>query len=251
MDDPLLDLLRLEGLPSALESARAATDAVLRDRGLRQIPDQDVARALVAGAEASTAMASDDPAGPDDDPARDWGPGSLRVATRMLELAPLIASAPGQVLTRVHTLLARDLLAEDVLGRVRADPEVRARVLELTRLLHRPSTAPALLRAAVVHGEVATLRPFAAGNGLVARAVEHLVLIHHGVDPRAALVPQVGHRASGPGYRAALADYGSGSARGVGVWIRHCAAAVTVGAERSPIAGGSGRPAAVDPAPDG
>lgn len=238
MSDPLQDLLRLEGVPSALEAARSAADVVLRDRGLRRIGPDDVARALLLGAGGSAAMAAEDLLAPGEDPGLDWHPGAVRLSTQLPELAALVGSAPGQLLTRCHTVLARGLLPDEALGRVRSEPGVGERVLELTRLLHRPSTVPALLRAAVAHGEVAALRPFEAGNGLVARALEHLVLVHHGVDPRAALVPEVGHRESGPAYRAALEGYATGTAQGVRTWVRHCADALAVGAERSPLAAG-------------
>jgi hypothetical protein len=56
------------------------------------------------------------------------------------------------------------------------------------------TTAPAMLVAAVVHGELATAAPFASHNGIVARAAERLVLVARGVDSTSLLVPEEGHR---------------------------------------------------------
>ena len=38
--DPLADLARIEGVPSAVAAATDAVDAVLRERGLRKITDE-------------------------------------------------------------------------------------------------------------------------------------------------------------------------------------------------------------------
>ncbi|RCK69239.1 oxidoreductase [Desertihabitans brevis] len=228
MDDPLLDLWRLVGVPSGLEAARSAADAVLRDRGLRAVPPAERARALLHGAAASAELAAGDPLAPGE-PRRDWRAGAVRVSTQLGELAPLVRGAPGQALTRVHTLLARGVLPDAQVGRVR--PEVADRVLELTRLLGRRSAAPSLLTAAVAHAEVATLLPFAAGNGVVARALEHLVLVADGVDPVGVLVPEAGHRDAAVDYRRALAGYATGSLGGVRDWLLHVARALAAGAE--------------------
>ena len=59
------------------------------------------------------------------------------------------------------------------------------------------STAPGILVAAVAHAEVATLRPFGWGSGLVARALPRLVLAQRGVDPVMLGAPEVGLRAGG------------------------------------------------------
>ncbi len=86
--------------------------------------------------------------------------------------------------------------------------------------------------AALVHAEIATVRPFVRGNGLVARAVERAVIRASGLDPTGVAVAEVGHRSAGPGaYLGALAAYASGSPQGVALWLTHCAKAVVVGAQ--------------------
>ena len=54
--DPLADLVRLEGVASAVAAATDAVDAVLRDRGLRRITDEQLSQALLAGATANATL---------------------------------------------------------------------------------------------------------------------------------------------------------------------------------------------------
>ncbi len=88
--------------------------------------------------------------------------------------------------------------------------------------------------AAVVHGELAVLRPFGSYNGLVARAAERIVLVGSGLDPKGVCPAEVGHAELGrEAYAAALADYASGTPDGVARWIVHCGRAVELGARES------------------
>jgi Fic family protein len=94
--------------------------------------------------------------------------------------------------------------------------------------------SPAVVVAALVHAEIATVRPFVRGNGLVARAMERAILQVSGLDPTGVAVVELGHRASGAGgaaYLGALAAYGTGSPEGVELWITHCAEAIVAGAQ--------------------
>lgn len=225
--DPLADLAQLEGVPSAVTAARDAVDAILRDRGLRKINAEQSAQALLAGARASAELG--------DDTDR-WLAGSVRLSTELLALSSLILVAPGQAMARAHTLVARGEVEDDELGRVRLDPEVSARMTGLNRLLSQSGPTSALVLAAIAHAEVATVAPFGSANGIVARAVEHMILIASGVDPRAVIVVEAGHLSQGATYEGALAAYGDGSVPGVRNWIVRCAQAVTRGAELSPLA---------------
>ena len=229
MSDPIADLARLEGVPSAVSSARDAVDAVLRDRGLRQIPAERSAEALLAGARASAELEGDQDR---------WLPGAVRLSTELIDLGQIVLTAPGQALARAHSLLAYGLVDEGVLGRVREDGEVSERLTGLNRLLTTRTSAPSLILAAVAHAEVATVQPFGEGNGILARAMEHLILIGSGVDPRAAIVPEAGHlraEQSTGAYTAALRGYGTGTPAGLREWITHCAQALAYGAEVSPL----------------
>ncbi|WP_377270113.1 oxidoreductase [Peterkaempfera sp. SMS 1(5)a] len=94
--------------------------------------------------------------------------------------------------------------------------------------------APALVVAAVVHGELLLLRPFRSANGLVARAAQRITLIAEGLDPKSICPAEVGFAELGTdAYRAALAGYASGTREGMAAWIVHCAEALRLGVRES------------------
>ncbi|HEX8511400.1 MAG TPA: oxidoreductase [Propionibacteriaceae bacterium] len=224
--DPLADLVRLRGVSSAVVAARDAVDAVLRDRGMRRVSPEQTAKALLAGARASASLT--------DDPDR-WLPGSVRLGTELVQLSGLIRISPGQALARAHSLLAAGQLPHEMLGRIRSDPGVASRMRGVTSLLTSSTAAPAAVVAAVVHAEIATVAPFGVVDGLVARAVEHMVLVASGVDPHGVIVVSAGHAALRAAYEEALAGYATGGATAVRDWLLHCAAALTQSAELSPV----------------
>ncbi|EST38839.1 hypothetical protein N566_05135 [Streptomycetaceae bacterium MP113-05] len=115
-----------------------------------------------------------------------------------------------------------------------ASREVAARLDGLAGLVVAGSSAPALVTAAVVHGEILSLRPFPSHNGLVARAAERIVLIGSGLDPKAVCPAEVGHAEVGTAdYLGALARYASGTPEGMAEWITHCGRAVELGSRES------------------
>ncbi len=136
--------------------------------------------------------------------------GAVRMTGELMGLAPQVDTAPVQVWTRLHQLAAADLGPGDQLGHLRtsrepvpddipglppAPPadEMWERLSGLAKALTRPTKAPGLVVAAIVHAELAVLRPFPIANGLVARAAERAVLVARGIDPVAVTVPEVGH----------------------------------------------------------
>jgi hypothetical protein len=226
MIDPLADLARVEGVPSALAAASDAVDAVLRDRGMRTISMDQRRKALLAAARANAAL-SEDPSL--------WTAGAVRLASELVELAGTIRIAPAQALARAHVLVARGVISDEELGRVSGGSAVQQRIADVADLLTRPQTASSILLGAVVHAEISTAAPFGAASGLIARAAEHLVLISSGLDPAAVIVVEAGHAESVGGYQAGLAGYRAGTVGGVRGWIVQCAAAVSRGAELSPV----------------
>ncbi|QDP95117.1 oxidoreductase [Microlunatus elymi] len=234
--DPLAELARLEGVPSALAAARDTVDAVLRDRGRRRLSPEQTASALLAAARASAALEVDHEQ-------RDWLPGTMRLYVEVPDLARLIRVAPGQAIARAHALLGRGVLEDDQLGRVRAEDDLGTRLASLQQTLSAKTEAPVIVVAGIAHAELLTLAPFVAGNGIVARAVEHLVLISGEVDPAAVIVPEAAHRALERDYRWALERYRTGTAAGVRDWLLHVAAAVSKGAELSGLSPAGRRPA--------
>jgi hypothetical protein len=108
---------------------------------------------------------------------------------------------------------------------------VRERLSGILELLLCAKDSPAVVVAALVHAEIATVRPFVRGNGLVARAMERAIIQVSGLDPTGVAVVELGHGADGgAAYLGALAAYGTGSAQGVALWLRHCAGAIVAGA---------------------
>ena len=159
---------------------------------------EQVAAALLAGARASARLT--------DDPPR-WAAGAIRLSTELPALAGVLRVAPGQALARAHTLAAYGEVADDELGRLRESTEVSSRMGQLSDLLTSRLETPALVLAGIAHAEIATVAPFGSADGLVARAVERMVLISSGFDPRGVIVTEVGHlrrQADYPGSAARL-----------------------------------------------
>lgn len=232
--DPLADLTRLEGVASAMASARDGIDVLLRDRGLRRTTPDVTTESLLRGACASAALAGSGSteeeirAGQGDAQAQ----AALRVSTELLGLGAVLARSPLQAFARLHALAAAG--EGEAVGRPR-DAQAAGRLQELAGLLMRPTEAPGLVVAAVAHAEIRTARPFADHNGLVARAVERLVLVQRAVDPLSATVPEAGHAAAGGAYEARLDAYAEGGQAGAHAWLLYAAEAYAAGADRSPL----------------
>jgi hypothetical protein len=122
----------------------------------------------------------------------------------------------------------------DELGRPR-DAASADRLRGVAELVLAQTSAPALLVAAVVHADLATAAPFASHNGIVARAVERLLLVSRGVDAKSLVVPEAGHLALRAEYESNLRGYRDGGARGVHAWVLYAAEAYAAGAEASPL----------------
>ncbi|GAA1824699.1 hypothetical protein GCM10009714_03020 [Microlunatus capsulatus] len=226
--DPLADLARLEGVPSAVAAALAAVDVVLRDRGERRLSPDAVAGSLLRGARASAALTGDGDR---------WLPGTVRLSAELTALAATLRVAPAQALARAHVLVARGVVPEDALGRVRGDAATTERLAGLTGLLTGSGSASAVVLAAVVHAELADLAPFGSADAVLARAAEHMVLISAGVDPRGAVPVEAGHADAGAAYAAALAGYAGGTLTGVRDWLLHCTTALGRSAELAALTG--------------
>ena len=273
MTDPFADLLELPGVGEAVAGARTAIDGLLGHRVLRRRSAEVTAESALRGARASAELEG---AGMELERLRgqlmhgqqvtvqskDQRLGQLATnAVRVhADLGSVLTSwkgSPKQALARLHVLAAADLgLPSDALGRPRTSPtdpcedplelgpapqpvEVSARLDGLSRLLLAPTAAPAVVVAAVVHGELLALRPFGSADGLVARAAARLVLVDRGLDPKAVSAPEVGHVeldlaglrvAHVHAYAEAARGYQAGGRDGVARWVVHCAEAVALGA---------------------
>ncbi len=240
--DPWGSLAALEGVASAVAAARDGIDALLRDRGLRRTGPATTAESLLRGAHASAVL--DGSTSSDDDVrsgATDLVAASaVRVSAHLLPLVPVLSRSPVQALARLHALAAPPGSASDDRGRPR-DPAGAQRLAVLARRLTSPTSAPALVVAAVVHAEVATGSPFPSANGLVARAAERLVLVARGVDPTSLTVPEAGHLRLRRAYESNLRAYASGTLSGARAWLLYAAEAYTAGAQASPLVDPPGR----------
>ncbi|WP_422753706.1 oxidoreductase [Micromonospora sp. WMMD708] len=238
--DPLAPLLALADIAPAVERARERVDQAMRHRALRRHGGQVAAEVGLRTAVASAALEGYDHereavrAGTVTEPVLQ---GALRVAGALPGLTELWPKAPRQALARLHVLAARDVVAEAELGRPVADPVVAARLDGLAGLVAGGTTVSPLVLAAVVHGELLNLRPFAGPSGVVARAAARLVLMSRGFDPRGLVAVDVGHRERQPEYVGAAGAFATGTPDGLRSWLRHYLTAVEVGADQLTVVG--------------
>ncbi|MGW7384559.1 oxidoreductase [Streptomyces sp. NPDC054794] len=254
--DPLAALGSLPGVPESVESVRKAVDRVYGHRIMRRRSNAITSEAALRGARGSAALSGADWALEEvrrrtdfsgDDEARVVG-AALRLGAEAGQLLSIWRQSPLRVLARLHLVAAAS--DADEVGRPRQDgepvdeplielplpaaDEVSGRLEGLSQLIIAGSSAPALVTAAVVHGELLALRPFTSHNGLVARAAERIVLIGSGLDPKSVCPAEVGHAELGrAAYLAALDGYVSGTPEGMAAWIAHCGRAVELGARES------------------
>lgn len=250
---------RAPGIPQLVETTREACTRLRWHPALRRRIPEAAAESRVRGAAASAELegarlsrdivrdimrgASTWHEPPD--PVERVAKGAVAAIAEAEHSVPILSGAPSQVLARLHVAAAGALLPAEDLGRPREDgedcleltelgpappaDEARARLHGVAELLAAPQCAPTLVLAALVHGEIATARPFALGNAIVARALERVVLQAGGLDPTGVAVPEVGHLRSGPAHLGSLIAYSEASMRGVTMWITHCANAIQIG----------------------
>ncbi|MCS0639268.1 oxidoreductase [Streptomyces sp. LP05-1] len=254
--DPLVALGALPGVPDAVESVRKAVDRVYGHRVMRRRSHEITAEAALRGARGSAALSGADWVLEEvrrrtdfggDDAARTVG-AALRLNAEAGQLLSIWRQSPLRVLARLHLVAAPG--TGDSVGRPRREgeavdeplieaplpgvAEMSGRLEGLSELIVAGGSAPALVTAAVVHGELLALRPFTSGSGLVARAAERIVLVGSGLDPKAICPAEVGHAEQGrAAYVAAFEGYLSGTPEGVGAWIAHCGRAVELGVRES------------------
>lgn len=256
--DPLATLGTLPGVTDAVDSVRKAVDRVYGHRVMRRRSNEVTSEAALRGARGSAALSGADwnleevrrrTDFTGDSEARVVG-AALRLTAEAGQLLSIWRQSPLRVLARLHLVAAGGAAPEDAVGRPRlaGEPvdeplieaplpgadEVAGRLEGLSGLILSGSEAPALVTAAVVHGELLALRPFGSHNGLVARTAERIVLIGSGLDPKSICPAEVGHAEQGrAAYAAAFEGYLSGTPEGVAAWIAHCGRAAKLGARES------------------
>ncbi|MET9815250.1 oxidoreductase [Streptomyces sp. NPDC006129] len=254
--DPLAALGALPGVADSVESVRKSVDRVYGHRIMRRRSNAITSEAALRGARGSAALSGADWALEEvrrrsdfsgDDEARTVG-ASLRLTAEAGQLLSIWRQSPLRVLARLHLVAAA--AQADQVGRPRQEgeavdeplvplplpsaAETHGRLEGLAGLIIAGGSAPALVTAAVVHGELLALRPFTSHNGLVARTAERIVLVGSGLDPKSVCPAEVGHAELGSeAYLEALEGYVSGTPEGVAAWIAHCGRAVELGARES------------------
>lgn len=235
--DPLAPLLDLPGVADGVAATRSAVDALLGNRVLRHRSADVSAESALRGAWASAWLSG---AEHDLDEVRSGAAasdpvvqGALRAQSAIGALADTWTRAPRQALARLHALAAADLVHDsDLLGRPAAISHVAARLDTLAAVLGATS-APAVIVAAVVHGELLSLDAFPPASGLVARVAVRLTLVERGLDPKSLVVVEAGHRELRTQYETALDAYRTGTPDGVRAWLLHCTDALVAGARES------------------
>lgn len=265
--DPLAALVDLPGVADAVSAARQACEELRWHEGFRRRWREVRAEATIRTAQASAAVdgarvpldtvravavgARPAPLGDRPDAVGAVVLGALRAGSAVEHLMPALGgrdrSTPpplAQLLTRLHAAAAAGRVDPAHVGRVRPDgveatdlrglgaapggADVAARLDLLARTV-TATTAPALVVASVVHGELLTLRPFVAGNGVVARAAARLLVTTRGLDPTGSVVPEAAWAQQPQPYLAAAARFATGTPDGVASWLVACAQGVVQG----------------------
>lgn len=96
--------------------------------------------------------------------------------------------------------------------------ELRERLAQIVALIDTPNL-PALVRVALVHAEMLTVRPFALANGALGRLLVRHLSVRDGLDPTGVSVSDY-YAGRVPGaYAEAAQAYASASLEGVVAWI--------------------------------
>lgn len=254
--DVLAELADLPGVAAAVDEARGAVDALLWDRHTRSVGADLARHSVLRGAWANAAMDGAeipfDSVAAGQIEASPMGERTTRVLALTSALPGLVevyARSPLQAWARMNTMLVGGLVPQDEVGRPRASSDAEdplrlggvplamaasQRLTGLAELIVAPTTAPAIVAAGVVHGELAVLRPFRHASGPVARATIRLSLAARSLDPDLLTIPEAGLLTLGrPKYVRALRDYATGTPDGLAAWLTWFAAAVATGAQQA------------------
>lgn len=245
--DPLAVLAADPRAAAALLAAREEVDALLWRRDVRGAAAEVAAASVQRGARDSAAIDGADVALVDDSPMGRVLDAALRLTAAVPTQVDVFTTAPLQALAHLHAVTAHGFVPNDELGRPRAGDEAddplhlgpampaaaaADRLALLATTVTASTRAPALMVAAIAHAELAVVRPFAWGSGLIARAATRLVLASRGVDPSLFGIPEHGMLEQGrPAYVRALRAYASGTREGVTEFVVWHATSVAMGAK--------------------
>ena len=233
--DPLSNLLAIPGVASDCEITLKAIDELMWNRTVRRHKDALIpytrrisgfATAALDGAQ----MPKDPTMEPEVSPMGSLSDQGLLVTAEADLQRLAFRTEPLKVLARLHTFVSteedrgRPRTTNDVndplrLGNLPPHEVLQERMSQLVDLVIK-SKASSILVAAIVHAELATLRPFSQGSYLVARASTRLILAARDVDNDGLVMSEYGAFLLGrPAYVKALTGYISGTQEGVAAWV--------------------------------
>jgi len=229
-----------------LEAARTAIDALLWRRDVRADAAAVAADSVRIGARDSAAIEGADQLGVDDSPMGRVLASAIAVTAEAVRLDDIWARSPAQVLAHLHSVAAHGFALPEQLGRPRDgdvvdDPlhigntptavVITPRLMTLGEVVLEPGL-PAMLEAAIVHGELMALRPFHWGSGLVARASIRTIFRARGLDPSSFSTPERGIFEIGrTDYVSAIRAFQAGTLPEMRRYIAWFANAVQIGAQ--------------------
>ena len=245
--DPLSKLLTIPGVIADCDATLKAIDELMWNRTVRRHKDALIpytrriagyATAALDGAQ----MPKDPTMEPEVSPMGSLSDQGLLITAEADLQRLAFKTEPLKVLARLHTFVS----TQDDRGRPRTTNEIsdplrlgslpphevlQERLSQLVNLVNE-SKVSSILVAAIVHAELATLRPFAQGSYLVARASTRLILAARDVDSDGLVMSEYGAFLLGrPAYVQALSGYASGTPQGVGAWVSWQGQAIQKGLE--------------------
>lgn len=180
-----------------------------------------------------------------EDPAFDVAAGHWRAQARVVSwMDDLVGHGRAQLppvparLASLHRDIAGPLAAR---GQVSMAEVGALRVLDAGEVqrwtmlveLIEASEGSALVRSALVHGELATLQPFVLGSDAVGRAVVREIVTRSALEPTGTAVCDLLAAREPGAYQGAVEAYASGSDEGVIGWIEWNAQALLVGIDEA------------------
>ena len=227
-------------------AARADIDELLWRRDVRAASREVTQSSIARGGADSAALEGADLVGVEQSPMGKVLAASLAVTAEAPSMSEIWPNAPLQVITGLHTLVAKEFVDVQELARPRltqkADDPLHIGSLPqhqeipgaLMRLSQQCSTTrvPAVLEAGYVHGEIMRLRPFTWGSGLVARATVRTVLSARSVDPSNFSIPENGmFESTRTAYVTAIRDFSTGTQAGIESYFEWFSASLGLGAK--------------------
>lgn len=243
--DPLQQLAAQESISVPVAQALKVIDELSWNRSVRNNPDLiPLARRISGYASAAlegAAMPADPRHEPDDSPMGELSKAALGMTAEAEAQLPTFLKTPLQSLARLHTFIesgenrGRPRTDDDVvdplhIGTPLPHAQIEQRLTALVELITK-SKVSAVLIAAIVHAEIATIAPFNRGSQMIARTASRLVLQSKNVDQLKLVMPEYGfYKIGRNSYAKALIGYQTGTLEGVSSWVELHSQALHIGA---------------------